>query len=277
MKRIIILALTVLAFSLMLISCGGTKGLEYEKLEDGTYGVKCGEAINEGEIVIPKRHSGKKVTAILKSGFSDCKNLTVVKIPKTITKIETGAFLNCKKLTDAYYGGSIADWCNIDFEHSTSNPMNIAKNFYIDNKAVTEITIKKIDTIKQYAFFGFANLTKVTIGNDVNVIGESAFAGCKGLKEISLPNELSTLSKFVFSGCTGFKSVTVPNSVTTVHPLAFYGCLELRDITFENTENWFTTKDENATNGPKHEVTNTKNNAKVLTDVSSYFWKRKTQ
>lgn len=275
MKKILFLLFAICALSLMLVSCNkGTEGLEYVEINDEEYGVKCGEAINESEIVIPSKHNGKRVTTILKSGFAKCENLTSITIPKTVTKMEMGAFLNCDKLENVYYGGKIKSWCNIEFEHSTANPMSVGKNFFIKNKAIAEISVKNTEAIKAYAFFGFENLTKVAI-EDVTVIGDSAFAGCINLNEATLPSNLEYVSKLVFSGCAKLNEITIPSSVSTIHPLAFYGCSALKNVTFENTENWFIASKETDTKGEELIVTDTAQNAKALIKSHSEFWIRK--
>lgn len=275
MKKILFLALAICALAFMLVSCDkGTEGLEFIEINDGEYGVKCGEAVNEGEIVIPSKHDGKIVTTILSSGFLKCEKLTSITIPKSITKIEKGAFYGCDSLESVYYKGKIKGWCNIEFEHSTSNPMSVAKNFYSKNTLANEIKISGTDKINAYAFFGFECLNKVTI-KDVTAIGDSAFAGCSSLSSITLPSGLTSIGKLVFSGCVKLNSLTIPSSVTIIHPLAFYECTGLKSVAFEDNENWFLAKKETDTKGNKVVVTDPAQNAKALVKSHAEFWKHR--
>lgn len=272
MKKILFLMLAICALALMLVSCNkGTEGLEFVEINEEEYGVKCGEAINESEIVIPKKYDGKPVTTILKSGFSKCENLTSITIPKSITKMEIGAFLNCDKLENVYYGGKLDEWCSIEIEHSTANPMNIGKHFFIKGNEITEISITDVAEIKAYAFFSFDMITKISI-NGATTIGENAFAGCSSVCEITL-NGVQAINKLAFSSCTKLENIVIPNSVTLIHPLAFYGCNELDAITFEEIKGWFFASKETDTSGTKIDVSDAGKNAKALTQTGTDFWK----
>ena len=276
-KKILFLALvfSVLVLSFMLSSCGkGTKGLEFVDINDEECGVKCGEAVNATEIVIPKKHNGKKVTTIIKSGFSNCENLTSITIPKTVTKSEMGAFFKCNKLENVYYKGTIGQWCNIEFEHSTANPMLLAENFYIKGKEATEITVEDTEIIRAYAFFGFDNLETVVIDDSVLTVESSAFAGCPKLSSVRLPSNMEYLNQLVFSSCTSLTSITIPSGVTIIHPNAFMGC-ELVSVEFENTEGWYKAVKELSTDGEAIDVTDSKANASAI-NIKTHveFWKR---
>ena len=54
------------------------------------------------------------VTSIEQNTFRNCTALTTVGIPASVTSIENQAFYNCSNLQTVYYGGSEAEWKNID-------------------------------------------------------------------------------------------------------------------------------------------------------------------
>ena len=64
-------------------------------------------------VVIPEG-----VTSIDSCAFESCRGLTSVTIPKSMTKIGHFAFVGCRNLSDVYYGGTKAQWnqINIDIE-----------------------------------------------------------------------------------------------------------------------------------------------------------------
>ena len=277
MKRKILLlsalALVLLAMAL-LSSCGkGTEGLEFIEINDNEVGVKCGEAVNETEIVIPNKHKGKKVTTIMTTAFSKCKKMVSITIPDTVTKVETGAFYDCTALENVYYKGTVKDWCNIEFAMGSSSPMGEAENFYAKGKEITTLKLKKISEIKAYTFFGFDNLESFEADKNLISIGENAFAGCSKLSSVTLPSSLEKLGKLAFSSCPKLKEITLPASVYQIHALTFYDS-GLNTITFENTEKWFVTTNENATSGGVHDVTDPEMNAYKLVRHGTGFLKR---
>ena len=277
MKKLLLiltLALAVLVFTVFMSSCGkGTEGLEFVDINEDECGVKCGAATEVSEIVIPKTHEGKAVTTIMSSGFAKCEKLTSITIPKTVTKIEMGAFYGCKSLEGVYYKGNVNNWCDIDFAHSTANPMSEAEAFYAKGKEITEIKLKKISAIKPYTFFGFDRLTSFKADENLEAIGENAFAGCTELASVELPSSLVKLDKLCFATCEKLKEITIPANTSQIHALAFYES-GVNKVVFENTEKWFTASKETDTKGEKIDVTDSEKNAKTLKKSGSGYWKR---
>ena len=88
------------------------------------------------------------VTSIGNSAFSNCRSLTSITIPNSVTSIEDYAFENC---------------------------------------SLTNITIPdSVTSIGNYAFSHCSSLTSITIPDSVTSIGTSAFDSCSSLKTISL-------------------------------------------------------------------------------------------
>ena len=58
------------------------------------------------------------VTSIPPSAFATCLALTSVMIPDSVTSIDAGAFSYCTALQDVYYGGSEAQWGEIQIDES---------------------------------------------------------------------------------------------------------------------------------------------------------------
>ena len=96
-----------------------------------------------GTVAIPSTLGGKPVT-IGEYAFKNCKGLTSVMIPDTVTRIGDYAFLSCSSLESVTIPGSVT---NIAYE----------------------------------AFSGCSALTSVTIPNSLTTISSSAFNGCNRL------------------------------------------------------------------------------------------------
>ena len=171
------------------------------------------------------------VISIGSSAFYNCTSLESVTIGNSVTRIYEDAFENCTSLADVNYTGDIASWCSIDFDNYYSNPMCSAENFYINNILVKEIAIPDTVTeIKDYSFYGFDEITSVTIGNSVTSIGSSVFYNCTSLTSVTFPDSVTSIGFYAFHNCTSLVSVTIPDSIASIDVGAFYNCTSLARV-----------------------------------------------
>jgi hypothetical protein len=70
------------------------------------YSVKKASDNISGAVVIPGTYNNKPVTLLTDSAFINCKNITGVTIPASVTGIGGKAFAGCEKLTSVTFGGS---------------------------------------------------------------------------------------------------------------------------------------------------------------------------
>ncbi len=84
-------------------------------------------------------------------------------------------------------------------------------------------------SIGNYAFYGCANLTTVTIADTVAVIGSSAFGDCESLKEIAIPDSVGKIDG-AFWG-SGIESIRLPAGLTSIGENTFSGCENLKEVT----------------------------------------------
>ena len=128
-----------------------------------------------------------------KYAFRDCKSLTSVIIPSSVTEIREYAFDGCISL----------------------------KNVNIPS-SVTEIGCG--------AFGGCSSLTSVNIPSSVTSIGTRAFWCCWFLASVKIPSSVTEIGCGAFSGCHSLTSVNIPSSVTSIGKYAFFYCSGLKSI-----------------------------------------------
>jgi len=132
-------------------------------------------------------------------GSTLLKNITLTKSNDMVNN----AFSSCVNLENVYFNGSIDAWLNMDFGNQYSNPMVYADNFYFwdedEYKLISELQISNsLHEIKQYALYGFNNLTTVIIGESVTDIGVGAFGGCANINDLIINSKTINFKDNVF-------------------------------------------------------------------------------
>ena len=118
-------------------------------------------------------------------------NLNTIYLPKTLKRIENGAFMNnYSNISYVYYDGGVNEWAEIIFESASSNPFYTANyNAYLmcfdeANNKYTSVTSVDIyaERVSAYAFYNLDTLVKVTLHCPVKYVGEMAFYCTGALK-----------------------------------------------------------------------------------------------
>ena len=116
--------------------------------------------------------------------FNQCRSLTTVTIPKSVTSIGGGAFANCQNLATV----------TIEDGTSTLAFVVVAGNDYIgkyfDGSPIKTLYLgRNINYSTTYIpFSAKTSLTTLTIGSYVTEIGSQAFYNCSGLTQITSKN-----------------------------------------------------------------------------------------
>ncbi|MBO4676003.1 MAG: leucine-rich repeat protein [Oscillospiraceae bacterium] len=184
-----------------------------------------------GEVTIPSTLGGKPVTVIGNYAFSGCTDLTAVTIPKSITKMEYGAFSGCDGLEQVKIS-DLKAWCAIEFLDYSANPLYYSHVLYLNGKAVTKLTIpSEVTSISDYAFYGCSTLKSAVIPEGVESIGNRAFSDCSGLTNVTIPSTVTSIGTGAFYGCKSLSSAAIPSGVTAIGDYAFYNCSGLTSVT----------------------------------------------
>ena len=219
-------------------------------VDDGRY---------SGEIIIPESVKYEDVNysvTYISLAFYNCKGLTSVTIPNSVTTIGNDAFHGCTGLTSVTIPNSVTSIGNGAFERCTG---------------LTSVTIPSGE-IGKNAFEDCEGLTSVIVGDGVTYIGKNAFADCSNLASIVIGRGVSSIEGAdVFYGCTSLISIdvaeeniyytsvddvlftkdmttlvyyplaknatsySIPNGVTSIGKRAFGNCNSLTSVTFANS------------------------------------------
>ena len=87
-----------------------------------------------------------------------------------------------------------------------------------------------IKKIGRYAFRDCNNLTKVTIGANIESLGYDAFWNCTSLTELTVPDGVNLINNWCFENCSSMSKITLGDGLLTIGNWAFAGCTSLRNI-----------------------------------------------
>ena len=222
-----------------------------------------------GNVSIPSEavngSSTYTVNSIRSSAFANCRDLTSVTIPNSVTSIGGNAFSGCSSLTEISVEAGNPNYSSVD-----GVLFNKDKTLLIQcpcGKNGEYVIPNSVTSIWYAAFQSCRGLTSITIPNSVTSFdGGVAFYDCISLTEISveagnpsyssangalfnkditllikcpqgfkgeyvIPNTVTSIDGTAFYYCSGLTSVTIPNSVTSIGDYAFSLCTGLKTLT----------------------------------------------
>ena len=188
-----------------------------------------------GELRIPK-----SVTSIESSAFYRCSGLTGdLTLPNSIKTIGMQAFSYCTGFNGTLtlpnslktIGENAFDGCskltgNLTLPNSITS-IGAAAFMNCSGFNGTLTLPNTITSIDRGVFFRCSGLTgALTLPNSIKSIKYNAFSGCTGFNgTLTLPSSITTIGNSAFSGCSGFTGTLIlPNSLTSIEKKAFYGC-----------------------------------------------------
>ncbi len=168
------------------------------------------------------------VTYIGEKAFYLCEQLTTVKLPNGIEKLNQGLFYKApldhidipssvKSWSRAFYGSGLK---------SVTIPEGMAG---IDDCAFALCgSLKTIHIPDSVTYIGGdaftrSGITGIELGDNVTTLGQWAFKECRGLVSVILPPNLETVGKGVFQDCSSLQYVYIPNGLKTISESMFEG------------------------------------------------------
>lgn len=193
---------------------------------DNVINLYCATKTKIGKVEIPSTIDGKKVISLqgedypnlsgYNSVLNNCKAVSEVIIPDTITEIPDGAFYNCVGLKSITIPNTI---------------VSIGYKAFEGCVGLNTITMpNSLTSIGSNAFNGCSGLKSVVLSDNLIEIKSNAFEGCTGIKEINLPSTLISIGNYAFNGCTGIIKLEIPDSVTTIGKDAFASCTGIKEL-----------------------------------------------
>ncbi|MBO7220313.1 MAG: leucine-rich repeat domain-containing protein [Alistipes sp.] len=136
-------------------------------------------------------------------------------------------------LGTAFKGSSILDFTELKYFTSLEK---IADSAFMGCASLVKITLpEQLTIIGASAFNSCTNLKKIAIPNAVTEIGDHTFSGCYSLASITIPDSVAKIGDSAFGACTSLTSITIPDSVTSIGSSAFSGCSSLTSVTIPDS------------------------------------------
>lgn len=171
----------------------------------------------------------KSLKTIGARAFYYCSGLTSIKIGDGLEGIGEEVFAFCSSLNQIYIN-DLKQWCMIDFASASSNPLSNAHHLYLDKKEIKELVIPEgIEAIKQYSFYGGANITTLVMNSGIKEINRNAFSFCTSLTNVRFPETLVSIGSYAFES-TNIEELDIPNGITTINENTFFNCSKLEKI-----------------------------------------------
>lgn len=146
------------------------------------------------------------LTEIADEAFYECRSLTSITLPASVTAIGEESFRYCSSLRSV----SMAEQGGSAYASMSAAP-GIGKQAFYYCSALQQMSFPgKITYIGEQAFQNCAVLSEVQLPEGVTSIGPRAFYQCAGLKHLGLPSTLQAMESEAFAECGSLERVNCP-------------------------------------------------------------------
>ena len=214
------------------------------------------------------------------SCFSDCEQLTDVYLPDGLKVIEGGAFWNCVSLRNIRIPDTL--------ECLEGNIFGLFRE--VDNIGTLRINmssrILEYNNIYTIRFEHAERLwwlnscwrnLEIIFSDDSKTICDGALLGfyTDYNLHVTIPETVESIGLFAFAS-TSLDSLVIPKSVKKICKNAFPQTSYIEYIKFEDTSNWYVTKNSNYTDGEPIDLSDAEKNIDLFTStyLNYYFYKK---
>lgn len=167
--------------------------------------------------------------------FNDCSSLVEIKLPITVDMALLFMFSEHKSsgynYNKMYYYNSETGYDYTYYIPSTLTKITITNNpdnftnffstsYSSDHYPFADITIDNLTTATKDLFTSINTIKKLTINNELRVVGDNAFENFQQLEEFNAPDTLSTIGKYAFANCTLLNPFNL-STITKIDNYAF--------------------------------------------------------
>eukprot|EP00984_Skeletonema_dohrnii_P008773 scaffold3270_cov97-Skeletonema_dohrnii-CCMP3373.AAC.3 len=152
------------------------------------------------------------------------RNVTHVRIDKSVEVIEDDAFDDCEDLVQVDTHDGIR---------------KVGSDAFLGCRSLRSIDLRSIVEICEAAFDDCVSLTDVKFGDKLETIGKWAFSQCTSLERLKLPS-IITVNAEAFSSCEALTSIEFSERLETIERWAFLNCARLQYIAIPLKRDVFT-------------------------------------
>ena len=200
------------------ITCTGSGTLTADIVrESGAYATYTSAVLQDG------------ITTIAKQAFRDCINLKSVTLPSTLKTVEAEAFADCA-LPEITIPSSVTDWDSgaaLNCTKLTTYKLSGSGSSY----SVLNGMLKKGSVIVNVGCgLNDGRSLSIPSGNSITELGEHCCRYCR-MTSVTVPSGVTKISNCVFYGCPKLTSLSLPSSLTSFSGRALEGCVTVTSIT----------------------------------------------
>lgn len=198
-------------------------------------------------------HFPDNLETIKERAFLRCGSISSVTLPSSVKTLEDRVFANCENLESIILSSSLESFGidvfisdkkltaitvpadNKNFSEVDGVLLNADRSILIkcpEGKTGQFLVPEEVKAILDEAFYNCAELTAISMTDNVENIGPSTFSGCTAIESVRLSEKIIAIPLYLFESCTNMTSITLGKAVESIDEYAFSGCSHLEKITF---------------------------------------------